>query len=559
MYATVRAALACLLLSVLAGSLPAAQVLRYQPIDFSALSPVTINLPATYGSSTYVVDLLSGGVKQDAIIKFPSAAVTYRVIVKNGRKVNVIGGAITYSGPDSPALSFVYMDVGSVVFIEGMVIDVSNSHLTGDVNAPSTDAINAHGDMEGYPDVYIQNTKIIGVKGVSDGHHGDGFQFTGGFTDHPINGRGRLYMGYCDIETSYQGAIVAKQAYHDPYYTLNNDFEHCYFKYNLLSPYNPSSSGYDDGSYQVYNTMAYIYWSTAAGSDAIPSGYSYPYQFSKVNSISVRNVWMQPGYRGQTIKNDALKPNVVNVSDAAYDANNSTGTITLGHPHAYGFVNVGTPSATSATAAGSQTLSAKPPGAGYTYDPATEGTRTDTTNPTPVIIPLVAANATSVSGSGTPGAAFNDAPTTVADLSSPYTPPNDSSWGMNFANSVYAIDFGAEWYKWRITELWSRYRVGTSGQQHGFAYAHWDTVARAAPTTGLTAGTFGTAARAYRFNFGTANVTLDNTYQRWVKDASFVNEPVAPKARYLILTTDGTAPTYRVAEIAVVGFKVFDN
>lgn len=230
---------------------------RFAPPGLVNPTTVTVN-PS--GTTNQFITL---GDSEDAIIEFPSTVVTHPVTITGGRRVVVIGGHIDYDGAHSRALAFTRMPAGSIVFVEGMKIDVGGMDGGGD-------AINADGKAARSPDVYIQNTIITGVHGQSSGDHGDGFQFAGVTTTPRTYHRGYLYIGRAKIDSGYQGAIIAKHEYHDWAQTHVSRFENVQFTYNQILPY--------DGV-----RRAYIFWTT--NTDIASNANNY---------VELQNVWMNP-------------------------------------------------------------------------------------------------------------------------------------------------------------------------------------------------------------------------------------------------------------------------
>lgn len=277
----------------------AGESLRFGPPPLE--DPRTIDIPA--GGEDQHITLAD---TEDAILRFPSQIVNHAVTVTGGRRVVVVGGHIEYRGTGSRALAFTRMPAGSIVFVEGMKIDVSGV-------PEAADAINVDGKEPYAPDVYIQNCVLTGIKGMQKGFHGDAFQFTGMVTTPPTYHRGELYLAHCEIDTSYQGAIVAKHKYHDLSQTHTNRIESVAFTYNTLSPY--------DGR------LAYIYWTASAANIA------------QCNFTELNNVWMEPWTEGGlSIEKNHLWPGpTLNSLDPV------TNTVTSSHSHVKGAIHVGVP------------------------------------------------------------------------------------------------------------------------------------------------------------------------------------------------------------------------
>jgi dienelactone hydrolase len=113
-----------------------------------------------------------------------------------------------------------------------------------------------------------------------------------------------------------------------------------------------------------------------------------------------------------------------------------------------------------------------------------------------------------------------------------------------YSNRHGYIDFGAEWYKVRITATWTRYRASSVGNQSPYADLWWDD-----DTNTVNDGGFVET----RFNFNSATGLSTGSSEPWIRDSDLGAAPVAPKARYLILHSPA-AMTNRAKEYAIVGF-----
>jgi hypothetical protein len=132
------------------------------------------------------------GTTEDVIFTWPGTNRTASFTVTGGRNIRIIGGACVKSTAGS-AIRF--SGVTGSIFLEGLLIDMT---------AISADAINAGGNTAAaftlFPDVYIQNCRIIGVNGTAAATHADAFQ--------PQASLGRLFIDNCTIVTTYQGIFV---------------------------------------------------------------------------------------------------------------------------------------------------------------------------------------------------------------------------------------------------------------------------------------------------------------------------------------------------------------
>jgi hypothetical protein len=155
------------------------------------------------------------------------------------------------------------------------------------------------------------------------------------------------------------------------------------------------------------------------------------------------------------------------------------------------------------------------------------------------------------SGSGfcSAAGAFDEPPTLwdsvnnipLGDSATPHSQTN-----TGYANRYWYIDFGADFAKVRITQMWTRYRPSSPGSFSGFASMWWD------PNTDTVND--GTAADS-AMNFATAQNVANVGTQLWLRDADFTSAPITPLHRYLIVST-GSVLTSRPNEFTFVGYRV---
>ena len=163
-------------------------LLRWAPP--AQVSPTIVNVPNGFYPGSFAPD-------QDVVFVFPSTPRFSSFICDGGRNVRVIGGS-TVKTTAGPALAFI--NVTGSVFIEGQYIDM---------NTTSSDAINAGGSIypgpySAFPDVYIQNCHITGVRGSSSAVHSEVYQPQASVNNLRID----KLTGYSD----YQGLFIPPSA-----------------------------------------------------------------------------------------------------------------------------------------------------------------------------------------------------------------------------------------------------------------------------------------------------------------------------------------------------------
>lgn len=157
--------------------------LRYAPPP--QRNPTIITVPTGFYSGSF-------GVNEDVIFNFPASNHVSAFTVVGGRHMRVIGGS-SVNGSSGSAIRF--SGISGSVFLEGLFIDIS---------ALNVDAINACGNTGGpftlFPDIYIQNCRILGVNGTNATTHADVFQAQGSI--------GTLYIDKVTASSNYQGISI---------------------------------------------------------------------------------------------------------------------------------------------------------------------------------------------------------------------------------------------------------------------------------------------------------------------------------------------------------------
>jgi hypothetical protein len=143
--------------------------------------------------------------------------------------------------------------------------------------------------------------------------------------------------------------------------------------------------------------------------------------------------------------------------------------------------------------------------------------------------------------------AFDEQPTwdSVNQVPSGVAAVPHASTKTAYTNRFWYIDFGANWAKVRITQMWTRYRPNSPGSVSGYA-SLWCDDDKDTTNDGVTASTM---------NFATAQSLPNVSTQKWVQDRDFTGSPITPQGRYLVIST-GSSVTDRPNEFAFVGYVV---
>lgn len=119
-----------------------------------------------------------------------------------------------------------------------------------------------------------------------------------------------------------------------------------------------------------------------------------------------------------------------------------------------------------------------------------------------------------------------------------------SDTDTNYANRFWVIDFTADYAKYHIVEMWTRYRPSSPGNMPGFATWWWDDDIDIV-NDGVT---------ELEMNFQTAQGLANIGTQQWVRDRDFGVAPIVPLNRYLVIGT-GSTITWRPNEFALFGWE----
>lgn len=158
--------------------------LRWAPP--TQVAPTVINVPSGFYSGSF-------GSSEDVIFNWPTGVTrTSEFIATGGRNVRIIGGA-SAKGAGGSAIQITGC-TGSV-FIEGVAIDNVSANI---------DAINACGNTSPaytlFPDVYIQNCRLLNINGTAATNHSDAFQAQGSI--------GNLFIDRVTLSSNHQGLSI---------------------------------------------------------------------------------------------------------------------------------------------------------------------------------------------------------------------------------------------------------------------------------------------------------------------------------------------------------------
>ena len=137
----------------------------------------------------------------------PDVPVTGQIATVGGRHIRIIGGKIGGGTSFNGTYGIVARDLRGSLFIEGVDIDFSQlwdrDQIVADGNNPA--GTNRAGWT--YPDLYVQNVRLIGSKFSGGAMHPDAIQKQG-----PM---GRLFIDKMTVETSYQGFQISATSFSD--------------------------------------------------------------------------------------------------------------------------------------------------------------------------------------------------------------------------------------------------------------------------------------------------------------------------------------------------------
>jgi hypothetical protein len=172
--------------------------LKYAPPAQS--NPVVVKVPATGLSQSFTAT-------QDVILDMPDEPVTGRIATSGGRHIRIIGGKLGGGTSFNGTIGIVARDLRGSLFIEGVDIDFSQLWDRDGIVADGNNPAGTNRAGWTYPDLYVQNVRLLGSKFSGGAMHPDAIQKQG-----PM---GRLFIDRMTVETSYQGFQISATSFSD--------------------------------------------------------------------------------------------------------------------------------------------------------------------------------------------------------------------------------------------------------------------------------------------------------------------------------------------------------
>jgi hypothetical protein len=109
------------------------------------------------------------------------------------------------------------------------------------------------------------------------------------------------------------------------------------------------------------------------------------------------------------------------------------------------------------------------------------------------------------------------------------------------------LDFGPDWAKWHITQVWTLYGIWRKSGPTLYADMWWS------GTIGATRGADAASEKVLKFN----SQPSDGVATTWIRDVNATAKPIVPKRRYLMLKLPNPIPVEyeRSFEYALAGYK----
>jgi len=164
-------------------------------------NPETITVGTTFDSQPPDLD-----VNKDYIIKLPSTTRNAALIIKGGNNVVIIGGHIRLpvnDGVSAHSRAIHITGNQGVVHIEGVLIDTVAGGLGDGVTIQASNAI-----------VQVQKCRIMNIRGIQSGFHGDVIQPWGGVRELRVDQltASSSYQGlFCPVSDGPIGRIIVKR------------------------------------------------------------------------------------------------------------------------------------------------------------------------------------------------------------------------------------------------------------------------------------------------------------------------------------------------------------
>jgi hypothetical protein len=137
----------------------------------------------------------------------PDAPVTGRIATAGGRHIRIIGGKLGGGTAFNGTIGIVARDLRGSLFIEGVDIDFSQLWDRDGIVADGNNPAGTKRAGWTYPDLYVQNVRLLGSKYSGGAMHPDAIQKQG-----PM---GRLMIDNMTVESSYQGFQISATSFSD--------------------------------------------------------------------------------------------------------------------------------------------------------------------------------------------------------------------------------------------------------------------------------------------------------------------------------------------------------
>ncbi len=153
------------------------------------MNPLVVDVPTSYFGASFPTN-------RDVLLVMPNQVRWSTMNITGGHNVRLIGGSTVLNANNGSTAVMRFTGASGSVFIEGTNIDV---------NKYPADAIDVAGSSSRpytlFPDVYIENSRIIGLDSTYTGNHADILQMQGSI--------GRLFVDKITGQSNYQGIFIS--------------------------------------------------------------------------------------------------------------------------------------------------------------------------------------------------------------------------------------------------------------------------------------------------------------------------------------------------------------
>lgn len=170
--------------------------LRWAPP--ALVTPTIVDVPTGFYSGTF-------GATEDVVLEFPAANRTSTLSVTGGRNLKAIGGSTVLGSGISGTSVHRFASVAGSVFLEGLLVDANIAAATPNRH----DGLDIYGEAYPgpytlFPDIYLQNMRVVGMNSSSALNHADVLQLQGAAKNVRID----KLTG----QSNYQGLFLAPQS-----------------------------------------------------------------------------------------------------------------------------------------------------------------------------------------------------------------------------------------------------------------------------------------------------------------------------------------------------------